>query len=196
VLTGVGRTGRWFGFQHFAGLAPDIVVLGKGLNGGYAPLSAVVATREIVATLERSGGFNHAQTYSHSPLICSAGAANLRYLKRHRLVERCAALSPRFFAALSRLAGHPAVGDVRGRGLLAAVELVARRDAKTPYARAERVAERVTERAMAEGLIVWPNVGHVDGTNGDLVLLAPPFVVSESEIDEIAARLGRALEAI
>jgi adenosylmethionine-8-amino-7-oxononanoate aminotransferase len=196
VLAGVGRTGRWFSFEHYPGMAPDIVVLGKGLNGGYAPLSAVVATREIVETLERSGGFNHAQTYSHSPLICSAGAANLRYLKRHRLVERCAAMSPLLFSALAGLAGHPAVGDVRGRGLLAAVELVARRDGKTPFPRAERVAERVTERAMAEGLIVWPNVGHVDGTNGDLILVAPPFVVSEGEIDEIAARLARALEVV
>src|SRR6185503_6850283 len=103
VLTGAGRTGRWFSFEHFAGLHPDIVVMGKGINGGYAPLSALAATREIVETLVRSGGFNHAQTYSHSPLICSAAVANLRYLKRHRLVERCAEMSAPFFAALSRL---------------------------------------------------------------------------------------------
>jgi adenosylmethionine-8-amino-7-oxononanoate aminotransferase len=196
VLTGAGRTGRWFAFQHYPGLAPDVVVLGKGINGGYAPLSAVAATRAVVDTLARRGGFNHAQTYSHSPLICSAGVANLRYLKRHRLVERCAELSPFFFAALSRLAAHPAVGDIRGRGLLAAVELVADRAGKAPFARSERVAERVTEKAMSEGLIVWPNVGHVDGADGDLLMLAPPFVVSESEIHEIAGRLERALEAI
>ncbi len=196
VLTGAGRTGRWFAFQHYDGLAPDIVVMGKGINSGYAPLSAVAATRAVVGTLAKSGGFNHAQTYSHSPLICSAGAANLRYLKRHHLVERCAEISPAFFAALSRLAEHPAVGDIRGRGLLAAVELVADRDSKAPFPRAARVAERVTERAMAEGLIVWPNVGHVDGMNGDLILLAPPFVIGADEVEEIAARLERALAAI
>jgi adenosylmethionine-8-amino-7-oxononanoate aminotransferase len=196
VLTGAGRTGRWFAFQHYTGLAPDIVVMGKGISGGYAPLSAVAATRGVVDTLAASGGFNHAQTYSHSPLICSAGAANLRYLKRHRLVDRCAELSPLFFAALARLGAHPAVGDIRGRGLLAAVELVADRDSKAPFPRAARVAERVTERAMAEGLIVWPNVGHVDGTNGDLLMLAPPFVIAGDEIEEIAARLERALAAI
>jgi adenosylmethionine-8-amino-7-oxononanoate aminotransferase len=197
VLTGAGRTGRWFAFQHYDGFVPDIVVLGNGINGVYAPLSAVAATRAVVETVARgAGAFNHAQTYSHSPLICSAAVANLRHLKRHRLVERCAEMSSPFFAALSRLAAHPAVGDVRGKGLLAGVELVADRASKRPFPRRERVAERVTERAFAEGLLVWPNVGHVDGTDGDILMLAPPFTVTAGEIDEIAGRLGRALAAI
>jgi hypothetical protein len=197
VLTGIGRTGRWFAFEHYPGLAPDILVLGKGINGGYAPLSAVVATRAIVDTLARGyGAFNHAQTYSHSPLICAAATANLRHLKRHRLVERCAEMSHPFFAALAGLAAHPAVGDIRGKGLLAAVELVADRDSKTPFPRRERAAERVTEAAFGEGLVIWPNVGHVDGTNGDLLMLAPPFVVSDAEIGEIAGRLERALAVL
>lgn len=197
VLTGIGRTGRWFAFEHYPDLRPDIVVLGKGINGGYAPLSAVVATRDVAETIRRgAGAFHHAQTYSHSPVICSAATANLRHLKRHRLMERCAEMSTPFLAALRGLAAHPAVGDVRGVGLLAAVELVADRDTKAAFPRSERIAERVTEAAFAEGLLVWPNVGHADGTAGDLLMLAPPFVVSETEIREIARRLARALDAI
>ncbi len=197
VLTGIGRTGRWFAFEHYHGFEPDILVLGKGINGGYAPLSAVVATRAVVDTLSRGyGSFNHAQTYSHSPLICCAATANLRHLKRHRLVERCAGMSRPFFGALAGLTAHPAVGDIRGKGLLAAVELVADRVSRMPFPRRERAAERVTEAAFGEGLVIWPNVGHVDGTNGDLLMLAPPFVVSEAEIGEIAGRLERALAVL
>lgn len=196
VLTGMGRTGKWLAGDHFD-LAPDILVLGKGLNGGALPLSAVLASREIVDTLARgSGAFNHAQTYSHTPSICAAGLATMRILKNERLVERVAALAPSFFAALEPLREAPLVGDIRGRGLLAAVELVANRSTKRPFPRAARIAEEVTARAFAEGLIVWPNVGHVDGTNGDLVMLAPPFVIEEEEIRELAARLGRALTGV
>lgn len=196
VLTGMGRTGKWLAGDHFD-LAPDILVLGKGLNGGALPLSAVLASREIVDTLARgSGAFNHAQTYSHTPSICAAGLATMRILKNERLVERVAALAPSFFAALEPLREAPLVGDIRGRGLLAAVELVANRSTKRPFPRAARIAEEVTARAFAEGLIVWPNVGHVDGTNGDLVMLAPPFVIGEEEIRELPARLGRALTGV
>jgi adenosylmethionine-8-amino-7-oxononanoate aminotransferase len=195
VMCGMGRTGRWFGFQHYD-LVPDLMVLGKGLNGGYAPLSAVVASRHIVETLAAgSGGFNHAQTYSHTPVVCAAGLATVRHLRAHGLVERCAALSPALFAALGTLREHPAVGDVRGIGLLAAVELVRDRATKAPFPRARRLAERVTARALAEGLIVWPNAGHVDGTDGDLIMVGPPFTIDEGEIAEIASRLGAAIAA-
>ena len=109
VLCGMGRTGRWFAFEHF-GVVPDILVLGKGLNGGLAPLSAVVAKQEIVETLaETSGYFNHAQTYSHTPVICAAGLATIRYLKRERLVERCAAMEKHVLRAT------PAATEHRGR---------------------------------------------------------------------------------
>jgi len=196
VMTGLGRTGRWFAFEHFD-VVPDVLVLGKGLNGGYAPLSAVVASRRIVDALAAgSGAFNHAQTYSHTPVICAAGAATLRYLREHGLVERCAAMSPRLFAALDGLRAIPAVGDVRGIGLLAAVELVSDRETRAPFPRRLRVAERVTARALAEGLIVWPNAGHVDGEDGDLLMVGPPFTIAEDEIAEIARRLGAAIAAV
>ncbi len=194
ILCGMGRTGRWFAFEHY-GFTPDVLVLGKGLNGGVVPLSAVVATREIVETLAHgSGAFLHAQTYSHTPAICAAGLATVRYLKAHGLVERAAAMEAAFFRAFDSLRGHPRVGDVRGKGLLAAVELVADRETKEPLPRALRAAERLADRALDRGLIVWPGVGHADGENGDLVMLAPPLTVSEEEIGEIARILGAALD--
>jgi adenosylmethionine-8-amino-7-oxononanoate aminotransferase len=196
VLCGMGRTGRWLAGEHFD-LVPDVVVLGKGLNGGAAPLSAVVASREIVATLAAgSGAFNHAQTYSHTPTICAAGLATVRRLEDDHLVERVAALESTFFAALAPVAAHPLVGDVRGRGFLAAVELVADRDTKQPFPRSRRVAERLTALAFDAGLIVWPNVGHVGGEAGDLVMLGPPFIASADELAEIGTRLLVALDRL
>jgi len=196
VLCGLGRTGRWFAFERF-GVVPDILVLGKGLNAGALPLSAVVARREIVETVAAGrGAFVHAQTYSHHPAACSAGLATLRRLEKDRLVERAAALEPALLAALAPLAEHPAVGDVRGVGLLAAVELVADRRTLAPFPRSERMAERLAEAAFDEGLVVWPNAGNVDGVVGDLVVVAPPFTVTEAELGEIGARLARALRRL
>ncbi|MGB5176475.1 MAG: aminotransferase class III-fold pyridoxal phosphate-dependent enzyme, partial [Thermoanaerobaculia bacterium] len=196
VLCGMGRTGRWFAFEHF-GVIPDMLVLGKGLNGGLAPLSAVVAGRQIVDLLVRgSGYFNHAQTYSHTPVICAAGLATIRYLKREGLVERCAAMEKPFFERLEALREFEVVGDVRGKGLLAGVEFVVDRTTKEPMPRSDRFAERVTSAAFENGLIVWPNVGHVDGIRGDLVMLAPPFAVTEKEIDIIVGLLEQTLEEV
>ncbi len=194
VMAGMGRTGRWFSFEHF-GVVPDIVVCGKGLSGGYAPLSAVIASREIVETIrDGSGAFVHAQTYSHMPLTAAAGVATLRYIKANGLVERVAAMEGLFFEKLGALFTHPAVGDVRGRGFLAGVELVADRESKRPFPRSEKVVERVAAAALANGLVVWSNAGHLENGDGDILMIGPSFTVSTDEIDEIVARLARALE--
>jgi adenosylmethionine-8-amino-7-oxononanoate aminotransferase len=170
-------------------------VIGKGLSGGYAPLSAVVASREIVATIASgSGAFAHAQTYSHTPVVCAAGLATVRYLKDHRLVERSAAVGASLLAKLDTLRSHPAVGDVRGIGMLAAVEIVEDRESKRPFARSARVAERVTEAALRNGMVLWPNTGHLASGDGDILMIGPPFTAAEWEVDEIVARLGAALE--
>ncbi|MGB5293377.1 MAG: aminotransferase class III-fold pyridoxal phosphate-dependent enzyme, partial [Thermoanaerobaculia bacterium] len=160
-------------------------------------LSAVVAKQEIVETLARTSGyFNHAQTYSHTPVICAAGLATIRYLKREKLVERCASMEKPFFERLQQLRSFEVVGDIRGKGLLAGVEFVADRTTKEPMPRADRFAERFTSKAFDNGLIVWPNIGHVDGTRGDLVMLAPPFSVTPEEISEIVERFGQVLEEV
>jgi adenosylmethionine-8-amino-7-oxononanoate aminotransferase len=172
------------------------MTLGKGIAGGYAPLSAVVAPRRLVDVLARgSGSLLHAQTFSHHAVLCAAGVATLRYLRDHALIERCAALGPVFHERLQALRELPCVGDVRGRGLLAGIEFVADINSRAPFPRSARFAESFAEAALEAGLVVWPNVGQADGTNGDLAMLAPPFVVSHEEIDLIVQRFGEALRA-
>lgn len=196
VLTGMGRTGAWFSFEHFD-VVPDILAVGKGLSGGAAPLSAMIAKREIVEQIASgSGSFNHAQTYSHTPVICAAGLANLRYLKRHRLVERCRELESVFFKKLSRLRDYEVVGDIRGRGLLAGIEFVKDRATREPFPRSEKFAERLAAKAFEKGLILWPNVGHVDGINGDLIMVAPPFIITEEQLTELVALFESSLQEI
>ncbi|MBA3496315.1 MAG: aspartate aminotransferase family protein [Gemmatimonadales bacterium] len=195
VLTGAGRTGTWSALEPY-GVVPDIMTLGKGIAGGYVPLSAVVAPRRLVDALGRgSGALLHAQTFSHHATLCAAGVATLRYLRQHALIERCAEIAPTFHSRLESLRGLPAVGDIRGRGLLAGIEFVADPVTRAPFPRAARFAESFAAAALDAGLVVWPNVGQADGVNGDLAMLAPPFVVSHDEIDLIVQRLGTALRA-
>jgi adenosylmethionine-8-amino-7-oxononanoate aminotransferase len=199
VLTGAGRTGTWTGLEQF-GVLPDIMTLGKGLSGGYVPLSAVVATKKVLAPIAAgSGAFKHAQTFSHSPVMCAAGLAAVRHIKKHGLVARCAAMGPVLQRKLGALTALPAVGDVRGRGLLAGIEFVADKASKAPFPRSLKFAETFVAAAQDAGLVLWPNTGHADGENGDLVMVAPPFTISENEIDEITIRfkiaLTRTLEA-
>ena len=194
VLTGAGRTGTWAAIAQF-GVTPDLMTLGKGLGGGYAPISALVAPDRLVEVLAKgSGSLLHAQTYSHHPVLCAGALAAVRYVKRHQLVERCAAMGQVLHRELQALRGLPHVGDVRGRGLLAGVEFVVDTETRAPFPRSAGFAERFTAAALEEGLIVWPNVGEADGTNGDLAMLAPAFIVTEEEIRELVARFGRAVE--
>jgi len=194
VLCGAGRTGTWWAIEPY-GVTPDLMTIGKGIAAGYAPLSGIAAPRRIVDVLAAgTGSLVHAQTFSFHPVACAAGLAVVRYVKAHRLVERCAEQGRVFQSKLAGLRGLPHVAAVRGRGLLAGVEFA--EDARTgaPLPRALKFAETFTAQALAAGLVVWPNVGHADGMNGDLVMLAPPFIVSTQEIDEIVARFGTALE--
>jgi adenosylmethionine-8-amino-7-oxononanoate aminotransferase len=194
VLTGVGRTGTWSALEPF-GVVPDLMTLGKGLTGGYAPLSALVAPTRIVDVLAAgSGSLMHAQTFSHHAVLCAAGLATLERLEADHLIERCARLGQFLQEELATLLDHPAVGDVRGRGLLAGVELVADRATRAPFPRDRRLAEQFVEAALQLGLVVWPNVGHADGTNGDLLCLAPPFIITEAEIREAVRLFKEALE--
>ena len=192
ILVGAGRTGTWSALEPEQ-VVPDLQVLGKGIAAGFAPLAAVLAPSRIVDAFERgSGAFNHAQTFSHHAVSCAAGTATLRYLRQHKLIDRCARLGATLHARLGDLRDSRNVGAIRGRGLLAGIELV---DAETraPFPRGAHFAEEVTRAALDSGLVVWPNVGHVNGTLGDLVMLAPPYIVTEDEIDQIVERLGHAI---
>jgi adenosylmethionine-8-amino-7-oxononanoate aminotransferase len=193
VLTGAGRTGTWSALEPY-GAVPDIMTLGKGLAGGYVPLSAVVTTRAIGNVIARgTGSLAHAQTFSHHPVLCAAGVATIRYLREHRLVERCAEMGRVLHRRLDDLRELPLIGDVRGRGLLAGIEFVADRATREPLPRSAAFAETFTQAAREAGLVVWPHFGHANGRDGDLVMLAPPFVVTEDQIDAMVELFTRAL---
>ena len=194
VMTGIGRTGKWLASHHFE-FAPDIIVMGKGLTSGYFPLSALAVKREIVEKIFTNGkSFLHFQTFAHHPVGCAAGLETLDYIKKHNLLNRCSEMGGLLQKALSPLADHPYVGNIRGKGLLIGIEFVQEKTAKKPFPREERFAEHFVIEALKNGLVLWPNVGHADGRNGDLVLLAPPFIVSREEIVQIVDRLGKTLE--
>lgn len=190
VLTGAGRTGRWLASEHFD-LRPDILTMGKGLSGGFVPLSAVMTSERVLAPIASgSGGFKHAQTFSHTPAICAAGLAAVRHIRNHELVARSASMGARLHERLAGLLDLPHVGDVRGLGLLAGVELVADKHSKAPFDRNHKVAERLVANALERGLVLWSNIGHADGERGDLVMVAPPFIITEDEIDTLVSRLA------
>jgi adenosylmethionine-8-amino-7-oxononanoate aminotransferase len=194
VACGAGRTGTWSALEPY-GVAPDIMTMGKGIAGGYTPLSAVAAPRRIVDVIARgSGALAHAQTFSHHPVLCAAGLATVRYLREHALVARAATMGRVLHEKLAALLDLPHVGDVRGRGMLAGVELVLDRDTRALFPRKAKVAERFTEAALDAGLVVWPNVGHVNGV-GDIIMLAPPFIIESAQIDELLTRFRAAYDA-
>jgi adenosylmethionine-8-amino-7-oxononanoate aminotransferase len=195
VACGAGRTGTWSALEPY-GVVPDIMTMGKGIAGGYTPLSAVAAPRRIVDVIARgSGALAHAQTFSHHPVLCAAGLATLRYLREHALVARAATMGRVFHDKLSALLDLPHVGDVRGRGMLAGIDFVLDRDTRTPFPRKAKVAERFTDAALLAGLMVWPNVGHANGVDGDIIMLAPPFIIEASQIDELVTRFRTAYDA-
>jgi adenosylmethionine-8-amino-7-oxononanoate aminotransferase len=196
ILTGAGRTGTWSALEPY-GVVPDLMVLGKGIAGGYVPLSALVAPRRLVDVLARgSGSFMHAQTFSHHATLCAAGAATLRYIRNHNLVERCAEQGAIMLRQLEVLRSFDCVGDIRGRGLLAGIEFVADRNTRRPYAATLKVAERFAALALEQGVVVWPNAGQLEDGTGDLALLAPPYVIGQSQIEEMVRALIRALEQL
>jgi adenosylmethionine-8-amino-7-oxononanoate aminotransferase len=194
VMTGFGRTGRWFACDHW-GVRPDVMVLAKGAASGYWPLGLTVASGEVHDTIARTG-FTHGFTYSHHVVGAAAGRAVLRVLRERRLVEAAEVQGKRLLAGLeARLGGHPAVGDVRGLGLMVAVELVADRDTKAPFPRGRRLAERAVAAARERGLLLYWSTGCADGSDGDLVMLGPPLVVTDAEVDEMVALTAAAVEA-
>jgi adenosylmethionine-8-amino-7-oxononanoate aminotransferase len=196
VMVGAGRTGTWSALEPY-GVAPDFQVFGKGISGGYAPLSALLTSRRILDVLAAgSGAPLHNQTFSQFPVSCAAGLAALRFIKAHGLIERCAHMGEILRRQLEGLRDHPLVGDVRGRGLHFGIELVEDAASRRPFARRLQVAERLGEAAQEAGLVVWPASGQADGTNGDLVLVGPPFIIGEDEIAELTRRLRSALDRV
>ena len=196
VMTGCGRTGRWFAVEHW-NVTPDILVTAKGASSGYFPLGLVMVKDELVEALRRGpGAFTHGFTNANGVMGAAVGLAVLRYMQTHDLVAASARMGSTLLEKLETLREMPAVGDVRGRGLMAGVELVADKASKRPFPRSQRVIERVQAAAMERGIIVYTGSGLADGIDGDAVLIGPPFIVSEAQIDEIVAVLGQAIGAV
>jgi adenosylmethionine-8-amino-7-oxononanoate aminotransferase len=187
VMTGMGRTGRNFAVEH-NNVAPDILVTAKGLSSGYAPLGAVIASKKVVdAIAAGSGAFLHGFTYNAHPISLAAGRAVLRHLQAKKLVEAADSSRPgttaaQFKEALETLRAEDTVGDVRGIGLLWAVEFVADKASKRPFAPTQNFAGSVAAAALKRGLLVYPMQGSVDGISGDHLLLAPPAIITHEQI--------------
>lgn len=196
VMCGAGRTGSFLACEQ-EGVAPDIVTLAKGLGGGYQPIAAVMCKAEVYRTIvEGSGSFVHGHTYSAHPLACAAALAVQQVIRDDRLLDNVVARGAQLRDRLAaRFGNHPHVGDVRGRGLLQAIELVEHRDDKTPFSPEQRIGTRIKREAMALGLMVYPGAGTIDGVSGDHVLLAPPYTVDAETIELIVERLGLAVDA-
>lgn len=202
VMTGMGRTGRLFAINHWGaqpvGVEPDIIVLGKGLASGYAPLGAVLVSQNMAETIARGSGiFLHGFTYNAHPVATAAGLAVLRYAQSHRLVEGVSEVGAQLLAALEPLRGFACVGDIRSMGLLIGIEWVQDAATREPWPSEVHFADRIYDAALqsnglADGVITYPVQGCVDGLRGDITLLAPPYIISSGEIAELVAGLEAA----
>jgi adenosylmethionine-8-amino-7-oxononanoate aminotransferase len=196
VMTGFGRTGPWFACDHW-GVRPDILVAGKGASNGMWPLGLTIASGAVHDTVQSAGDFVHGFTWSHHPIGARVGLAVLRRLRDDGLVDRSAVAGPTLHALIAeKIAPLEQVGDVRGRGLFAGIELVGDRATRRPLPRSARAAERVTRAAKDLGLLVYPSTGCADGTNGDVILLGPPFIVTDAQLETIVERLAAAITTL
>jgi adenosylmethionine-8-amino-7-oxononanoate aminotransferase len=195
VMTGFGRTGRWFGMDHW-GVRPDIVTAGKGTTSGYVPFGFAAASGPVFEAIA-ARGFVHGFTWSHNGLGAAVAGATLARLRDGHLVERARDLGATIKRDLAAaLEGSEIVGDVRGIGMMIGIELVRDPESKEPFARTKQITERVVGAARDAGLLLYSSTGHADGTNGDLVMLGPPFTLTEGEASLLVERTAAAIRAV
>jgi adenosylmethionine-8-amino-7-oxononanoate aminotransferase len=196
VMCGMGRTGTLHACEQEE-ITPDLMAIAKGLGGGYAPIGALLVRNKIFeAVAAGSGAFQHSHTYMGHPLACAAALAVQRVIRRDNLLANVHTQGAYLLRRLKeRFGNHPFVGDVRGRGLLQALELVTDRSSKDTFDPKLKLHARVRHEAMARGLMVYPMGGTADGERGDHVLLAPPFITDGAVVDTIVERLGEAIDA-
>jgi adenosylmethionine-8-amino-7-oxononanoate aminotransferase len=196
VMCGMGRTGTLHACEQ-DGISPDFLILAKGLGAGYQPIGATLIAEKIYDAIARGSGFSHhGHTYMGHAIGCAAALAVQSVIREQDLLHCVRERGARLEALLrERFGASPHIGDIRGRGLFWAIELVADRTTKTPFPASLKLHARIKEHALARGLICYPSGGAADGESGDHVLIAPPFTVSESELEEIADRLKTAVDA-
>jgi len=191
VMTGMGRTAKPFAVKHW-GIEPDMILVGKGIASGYAPLGAVLVSARVVEAFARgSGSFVHGFTYQAHPVTTAAGNAVLDYLEAHHLFERVNIAAQELRSALSPLKAHPNVGDIRGLGLLLGLEFVKNKVTREPFPKVLNIAEKIRQACLEESVLSYPTQGCVDGIRGDHLLFAPPFTISSEE----SALIFRALQS-
>ncbi|WP_127556490.1 aspartate aminotransferase family protein [Saccharospirillum alexandrii] len=192
VLSGMGRTGAWFAYQHY-GVTPDILALAKGLGSGYYPIAAMMARQELVDSVGRSGGFMHGHTYAGNPLACATGQAVIEVMKSENLVSNAAEQGTYLRQQLEQLASkYSCIGNVRGIGLLQGVELVQDPATQQPFPALFNAFDKLTEVAKARGLLIYPR-RCLNGLEGDHVLITPPLTVTASDIDDIIELFDQSL---
>jgi adenosylmethionine-8-amino-7-oxononanoate aminotransferase len=196
VMCGMGRTGARFAAEQ-EGVVPDLLFIAKGLGAGYQPIGALLVQERIADALRRgSGRFLHGHTYMAHATACAAALAVQKVIDRERLLPKVERQGRLLMDALqSRLGQHPHVGDIRGRGLFLGIEFVRDREGKEPFDPSEKLNLRVREAAMERGLLLYPMGGTIDGRRGDHVLLAPPFILEDAAMEEIADTLAAAIDA-
>lgn len=195
IMAGCGRTGRYYAHEH-DGVVPDIVTLAKGIGGGYLPLGAVVIRAGVAEEMQRTG-FAHGHTYIGHAAACAAGLAVLETIEQERLLERTAEMGERLHRAMhDAWRGHPRVGDIRGRGLFAGIELVADRDSRAGFQGRPKMAAELRAAAMARGLVCYPGTIEVDGATVPHVMLAPPMIVEDRHIEECIRILDDVFAAV
>lgn len=196
VMCGMGRTGSMHAWEQ-EGIAPDIQVIAKGLGGGYQPIGGILIARKIVEALRHgSGSFVHGHTYQAHPVACAAALAVQRVIAEDGLIANVRAMGTRLEAGLTqRFGNHRQVGEIRGRGLFQALEFVRDRSSREPFPASLKVHERVKNEALARGLAIYPMGGTIDGSNGNHVIVAPPYIIDAGGIDMIVERLGEAVDA-
>ena len=195
VMCGMGRTGALYACTQ-EGVTPDILTIAKGLGGGYQPIGAMLCTSNIYETISNGTGFfQHGHTYIGHPTAAAAGVAVVSAMLERGLLDRVTTQGDKLRSALQGAFGqHAHVGDIRGKGLFMGVELVADRETKAPFDSARGIAGKIKKHAFENGLICYPMSGTIDGKNGDHVLLAPPFIIEDNQIDELVEKLGRSVE--
>ncbi len=196
IMCGLGRTGHRFACEE-DGVVPDAIVLAKGLAAGYQPISATIVSERIYRTImDRRGYFQHGHSYQAHPIACAAALATQRVIREDRLIEnvrRQGALLESLLA--ERFGNHPHVGDIRGRGLFRALELVADRTTKEPFDPTSALWLKVLKTGMDRGLMCYPGGGTADGFRGDHVLLAPAFNVTEPDVERMVDLLAETIDA-
>jgi len=196
VMTGFGRTGKWFGYEHFD-TTPDILSLGKALGGGYFPVGAAAVTNKVYETIAKhSGIFSSGFSWAGNPLAAAVVSKAIDYQKRHHLVERCAEMGKYLAHQLAELESHPTVGDIRGKGLMRGIEFVKDKETKEPLDPQLRFWSQLAHEALNQGLFIEASGGCERGQGGDMMMFGPPFIVTKEQIDEMVGIFDDVLSTV